>query len=107
MRSCSGTTAGSDRESKTSLRAAYATSWQELDAILGKTGPCVVLTDASVWTKERYDAGFEDLLRELLKRGAEDGFVLKSPPPDRVLFQSGDVYVVRCPGDRGVKAVNR
>ena len=78
-----------------SLRAAYATSWQELDSVLGEYGADVVLTGPQVWATDQYDAGFEELMRELWKRGAEYGFVLKNPPPERVLFRSGDVYVVR------------
>ena len=80
---------------ETSLRAAYATSWQELDALHRDYGVDVVLTGPLAWRSELYDAGFEELMRELWRKGVEEGFVLKSPPSERVLFRSGDVYVIR------------
>jgi hypothetical protein len=48
-----------------------------------------------VWTKETYYEPFRPLVAGLKARGAEQGFVLQHPPADRVLFRSGDVYVVR------------
>ena len=78
-----------------SLRVAYATSWQEVDEIAGRYGADVVLTGPQVWSSMQYDAGFEDLMGELEQRGARKGFILRDPPPGRVLFRSGDVYVIR------------
>jgi hypothetical protein len=54
-----------------------------------------MLTGPSVWQKTGYYAPFDELTRHLLERGAREGFVLKDPPADRILFQSGEYYVVR------------
>jgi hypothetical protein len=78
-----------------SLRAAYATSWDELQAALAPYDVDVMLTAPSVWEKSTYYAPFDALARALIERGRREGFVMQSPPPDRVLFRSGDVYVVR------------
>lgn len=78
-----------------SLRAAYATSWAELDAVLEPWGADVVLTAPRAWSRETYYAPFDRLVAELRARGERDGFVLRQPDPNRVLFRSGDVYVVR------------
>jgi hypothetical protein len=78
-----------------SLRVAYATSWQEVDEVADRYGANVVLTGPPVWASAQYDAGFEGLMRELWQRGAAEDFVLRTPSPERVLFRSGDVYVVR------------
>jgi hypothetical protein len=32
---------------------------------------------------------------ELIQRGEAKGFVLRDPPHERILFQSGDVLIVR------------
>ena len=40
-------------------------------------------------------APFDRLVAELRARGERDGFVLRQPDPRRVLFRSGEVYVVR------------
>lgn len=80
---------------ETSLRVAYAVSWSDLDRELDAYGDSVVLTGPMVWSRFEYDAGFDDLMRELAAKGVERGFVLQSPPTERVMFQSGDVYVVR------------
>lgn len=78
-----------------SLRAAYATSMQEMDGALAEYGADVVLTDASVWEKPDYFAPFDALTRSLRERGDRLGYVLRSPPAERVLFHSGNIYVVR------------
>jgi hypothetical protein len=78
-----------------SLRVAYATSWPEVDEIADRYGADVVLTGPSVWASTRYDAGFEDLLGELQGAGNERSFVLRNPAADRILFRSGETYVVR------------
>lgn len=78
-----------------SLRVAYATSWQEVDRIADFYGADVVLTGPSVWASTGYDAGFEELLGEVRQVAAGRSFVLRDPPPDRVLFRSGETYVVR------------
>jgi hypothetical protein len=84
-----------------SLRAAYATSWDELQAALAPYEVDVMLTAPSVWEKSGYYAPFDGLAHALIERGRHEGFVMRSPPPDRVLFRSGDVYVVRAGAGSG------
>jgi hypothetical protein len=78
-----------------SLRAAYATDLEELDAGLSAVGVDVVLTNDSVWGKQHYYQPFDGLVRQLRERGDRLGYVLRSPPTDRVLFHSGGVFVVK------------
>jgi hypothetical protein len=78
-----------------SLRAAYATRIEEVDAALAPYGVDVMLTGPSVWEERGYFAPFDELVRSLLAQGARHGFVLKSPPADRILFKSGEYFVVR------------
>ena len=80
---------------KASLRAAYATSLEEMDSTLAPYGVDVFVTGPQVWAQTSYVAPFEGLASELIGRGGTLGFVLQSPPPDRVLFKSGEYYVVR------------
>lgn len=81
-----------------SLRAAYAVTAEELDAELTPLGVDVMLTGPSVWQKSGYFKPFDELFNVLIERGRSSGFVLKNPPANRVLFQSGDYYVVRVTG---------
>ncbi|MGH7628529.1 MAG: hypothetical protein ACREOF_03925 [Gemmatimonadales bacterium] len=83
-----------------SLRAAYATSWRELDDVLTPYGVDVVLTAPSVWAREEYYAPYNDLVEGLLAGGRQEGFVLAKPTGDRVLFRSGEVYVIRVASSR-------
>jgi hypothetical protein len=78
-----------------SLRAAYATRIDEMDRELEPLGVDVMLTGPAVWQTQGYFAPFDDLVRALQARGAVEGYVLKSPPADRVLFRSGEYYVIR------------
>jgi hypothetical protein len=78
-----------------SLRIAYATRIDELDAAAAPFGVDVVLTDASVWDKSDYYKPFDALSHALRERGQRDGFVLRTPPADRILFHSGGVYVIQ------------
>jgi hypothetical protein len=78
-----------------SLRAAYAVRIEDVDAVLKPYGVDVMLSGPSVWKKEGYFAPFDVLAKELIERGTQLGFVLQAPPSERVLFQSGDYYVVR------------
>jgi hypothetical protein len=80
---------------ETSLRAAYATSLEEMDSALAPYGVDVFVTGPQVWAQTSYVAPFEGLASELIARGDTHGFVLQSPPADRVLFKSGEYYVVR------------
>ena len=78
-----------------SLRAAYASSWEELDKALAPYGVTVMLTAPIVWSKTDYYEPFNALVTDLRSQGERTGFVLKEPTGARVLFRSGDVYVVR------------
>ena len=80
---------------ESSLRAAYASSWDELEASLAQYHVGVMLTAPVVWKKTGYYAPFDELTQMLLERGKQNGFVLRAPPPERILFRSGDVYAVR------------
>jgi len=78
-----------------SLRAAYATRMEDVDAELGPYGVDVMLTGPRVWESHRTYSPFRELESELMARGTGVGFVLRVPPPDRVMFRSGDYYVIR------------
>jgi uncharacterized membrane protein YhaH (DUF805 family) len=78
-----------------SLRAAYATRMDEMDAALAPYGVDVMLTGPPVWEKRGYFAPFDKLTRSLLARGAREGLALKAPPADRILFRSGEYFVIR------------
>jgi hypothetical protein len=84
-----------------SLRAAYATRIEEVDRQLEPLGVDVMLTGPSVWQTQGYFAPFDELVRELRARGAVEGYALKSPPAERVLFRSGEYYVIRVGDCRG------
>jgi hypothetical protein len=84
-----------------SLRAAYATRIDEMDRELEPLGVDVMLTGPAVWRTQSYFAPFDDLVRDLQARGAVEGYVLRSPPADRVLFRSGEYYVIRVGNCRG------
>jgi hypothetical protein len=78
-----------------SLKAAFATRIEDVDAALLPFGVHVMLTGPQVWKAGEYFAPYDALSRELIARGAAQGFVLQAPPADRILFQSGQYYVVR------------
>ena len=78
-----------------SLRGAYATSIADMDAVLVPYGVDVVVTGPEVWKLTSYVAPFRALASDLISKGRLAGFVLQSPPADRILFRSGDYYVVR------------
>ena len=80
---------------ETSLRVAYATQWKTIDRLLAPYHGAVVLTCPAVWGQRPYYAPFKELVRSLNARGDVEGFVLQHPRTDRVLFRSGEVYVVR------------
>ena len=80
---------------RASLRAAYASSWEELDAALTPYGVTVMLTAPVVWSRTTYYEPFSALVANLRSQGELRGFVLKEPSAARVLFRSGEVYVVR------------
>jgi hypothetical protein len=84
-----------------SLRAAYATDLSALDEQMAPYGVNVFLTGPSVWRETGYHEPYNtDLVQDLLERGRQQGFALRMPPADRVLFRSGEYYVVRVDGVR-------
>lgn len=77
-----------------SLAAAYATSIEEVDRILSPYGVDVVITGPQAWRTEGYLQPWDARVREMQARGREQGFALRSPPADRILFSSGEYQVV-------------
>jgi hypothetical protein len=81
-----------------SLKAAYVTSIDDLDRILGPFGVDVMVTSPEVWNKKGYLEPWNAEVLEL--QSVQDGqvFALREPPADRILFRSGDYYVVKVQG---------
>src|SRR5690606_35063661 len=81
-----------------SLRAAYATDIDALDAELAPYGVDVFVTGPAVFEDARYLHYHEpydsELVQGLVEAGRERGFALREPPTERVLFRSGDYYVL-------------
>jgi hypothetical protein len=84
-----------------SLDAAYATDWDALDARLAPYGVDVVLSDAGMLDRTDYNEPFAARVAKLTDGNAPASFVLRDPPPDRVLFRSGDTVVVEVRAPRG------
>ena len=79
-----------------SLEAAYATSWDGVDAALEPYGADIIVVRACVYEQhDPYYAPFQALTRKLWDRGQGKGFILAEPPKDRVLLQRGDFTIVR------------
>jgi hypothetical protein len=78
-----------------SLRAAYATNLDEVDRELMPFGVNVFVTGPAVWKATRYLEPYDNMVQSLLSRGRKEGFALRHPPQSRILFQSGEYYVVR------------
>jgi hypothetical protein len=78
-----------------SLDAAYATRIEEMDAALAPYGVDVMLTGPEVWSRTKYFAPFDARFDALWAKGMREGFALREPPEDRILFRSGDYYVLR------------
>jgi len=85
---------------ETSLRAAYSTSIEALDAELAPYQVDVFVTGPSVWQKTGYLQPYDGMVQGLLARGRAEGFALAHPPEERILFRSGDYYVIRTARDR-------
>lgn len=81
-----------------SLRAAYATDVETLDAELAPYGVDVFVTAEAVFEGARYLRYHEPyesaLVRDLVASGREEGFALREPPAERVLYRSGGYYVL-------------
>ena len=78
-----------------SLRAAYATDIAEMDTELRPYAPDVFVIGPPAWTMTRYLDPYDIMVQSLLERGRREGFALRHPPADRVLFESGGYYVLR------------
>lgn len=77
------------------LAATYATDWCAVDVLGSRWGVDVFLVSSLPWELESYDEPFAAEVTGMIERGRRDGFVLRDPPPERILFHSGDVYVIR------------
>jgi hypothetical protein len=82
------------------VEAAYATAWPAIDQLCDRFGATVFLVDLDNYRRpiDRKHAYFEPFISEakgLIDAGEKNGFALETPPPDRVLFRSGDFIVVR------------
>ncbi|MEP7311781.1 MAG: hypothetical protein ABI859_04320 [Pseudomonadota bacterium] len=77
------------------LRAAYVTDVKSMDEILAPYGIDVFVTAPSVWRKTGYLQPYDGMVQQLLGQGRARGFALQQPPQSRVLFRSGDYYVLR------------
>lgn len=77
------------------LRAAYATRIEDVDAEMKPYGVDVFVTGPSVWQSTGYLEPFDKRVKELIARGKEQGYALQRPPEDRILFRSGDYYVIQ------------
>ena len=80
-----------------SLRVAYASDWRSLDAIARRYGATIAVTTPAVWREPHYYEPYDSLVQSL-RAAARGHFVLEHPESDRVLYRSGDVYVVRVGG---------
>jgi len=84
-----------------SLRAAYATDISDLDSQLAPFGVDVFVTGPMVWNETSYLEPYDsEFFLALLARGRDKGFALRAPPPDRVLYRSGEYYVLSVHADR-------
>jgi hypothetical protein len=78
-----------------SLRSAYATRIDAIDREMSPYHARVFVTGPEVWTATRYLNPYNTMVQEAIKEGSVKGFALRSPPPDRILFRSGDYAVLR------------
>jgi hypothetical protein len=77
------------------LQAAYATNINDVDALMAPYGVGVFVTGPGVWRSTGYLEPYNKLAKELIERGRNEGFALQHPPEDRILFRSGDYYVIQ------------
>lgn len=78
-----------------SLQASYAASWNEVEAALAPYDVDVFVVVPDMWEWSTYYSPFSGMTALWFERGQARGFALQHPPKDRVLFRSGDVFVVR------------
>ena len=79
------------------LAAFHATDFATVDRLHARYG-----VDVFVVNRRRYAPGkslyfqpFYAVTQEQWARGSREGFVLRDPPPDRILFQQGEFSVIR------------
>jgi hypothetical protein len=77
-----------------SLEAAFATDWESFTAALAPYGVDVFVSSEEVFTKSVYNPPLDSLASELFAQGLREGFALRNPPEEHVLFRSGDYVVV-------------
>lgn len=77
-----------------SLEAAYATDWEGITSALAPYGVEVFVSSEDVFTKSGYNPPLDTLASTLIARGRAEGFALRNPPAERVIFRSGDYVVV-------------
>lgn len=86
-----------------SLRAAYAVDFDDIDREMAPYGVSVFLSGPSVWNSTGYLQPFNEDVHRLLEHGRKVGFALQQPPSDRILFRSGEYYVVAVRGSRALE----
>ena len=77
------------------IDATYASQWTTVDALAARWGVDVFLVTGLPWTLKGYYEPFDAQARRVIEDGAANGYVLKDPPRNRVLFSSGDVALIR------------
>lgn len=78
-----------------SLRAAYATDIAAMDSALASYSVDVFVVGPAAWSATRYLEPYNGMVQQLLDRGRSEGFALQHPPAERILFRSGDYYVLK------------
>jgi hypothetical protein len=85
-----------DERLHATFAALLATDWGPIDELASRHGVDVILVDRRRFDRPgaAYYIPYRDEIKHLVDAGAPDGFVLLSPPPDRVLFRAGNYTVV-------------
>ncbi len=80
------------------LEACYASDWKEVDALRDRYGAAVFVVNRMRYSDMpsiRYLEPFRKKNEDRVALGREKGFVLLHPPAERVLFEAGDMVVIR------------
>jgi hypothetical protein len=82
---------------RAALAATYAVHMAEVDALYEQYGVDVFLVNRQRYTAPgwRYDAPFQEAVRDQIQQGLQQGFSLLAPPPERRLFCAGEYCVIR------------
>ncbi len=89
---------------RASLRATYAVRWESVEESLAPYGVDVYVSAPAAWSGADYYAPFDELTSGLRRTAGTRPFILQVPPEERVMFRSGDVFVVRIGDERGAVA---